>query len=805
MLQDSSTSSSSESASIAVSRFNISILGGFQQASTGNVIILKGVGSAPSVLTTEGNVVFNGRGVSTRFAIMKDLAYDLIIGLPELESLGILKPVRRVVNALPAQPDVMVDTVGVQSDKLVVVQQRLSHIGDQNMIEEVTAAIVQTKDVLLTGGVGSYQGPPVHIVLTDTSPVVQKSRPLNNLMKNVLRVQLDKLLANGAIEPSRSAYSSPVHLVRKKDSDKYRLTIDYRLLNRKVKPDSYPLPHMQHLLMSTAGKRYYSVVDLEAGFHNLKLADSAKELTAFVTPFGLYQFNVLPFGFRNAPAEFQRVTDHVLSVFNTDNVNGYIDDIVIGTNSLSEHVLLLKQVLQRLETVGLRINVDKLQLIQPEITFLGHIVNRVGVAPDPSRYTALKALRRPQSKDELRSFLGSVNFCCRFIPNFSLTAAPLNRLLKKNVAYEWTETESAAYEALLLGLQNAITLNTPTDDGDYFVFADACENGCGGAVVQLTDGVPGVLAVYSKAFTDAEKNWPTREQEAFAIKFVMEKASDLLAGHSVVVLTDHQSLKWIRESANARVQRWLSFLADKDVKIVHLSGVDNFLADWLSRCVKDADADMEKTMEKIMVPVYPVTLENLAIPSMHDLMNLEVPEDELKDLIQDDKGIYVHYKTNAVYVPVQFRDVFILWHHALGVGGHRGINATVQRLRKYVYWRNMHESVRTYISGCLLCKRNSTLCRSEISEVMERKVPFAVVSMDAFFHRIHGIQHCVIVAIDHCTRFMVTQVVDQETGVTYVGLLKLLWVPYFGAPQAVLVDNKVGNDFVSYVTGVLGA
>ena len=547
------------------------------------------------------------------------------------------------------------------------------------------------------------------------------------------------------------------------------------------------------------------MVDLEAGFHNLKLSDSAKELTAFVTPFGLFQFNVLPFGFRNAPAEFQRVTDFVLSVFDSDCVNGYIDDIIIGTNSLDEHVLLLKQVLQRLASVGLKINVDKLQLLQQEISFLGHIVNRIGVAPDPSRYTALKSLHHPASKDELRSFLGSVNFCCRFIPNYSLIAAPLNKLLKKNVAYEWTETETAAYEALMKGLESAITLNTPTDTGDYFVFADACENGCGGAVVQLTDGVPGVLAVYSKAFTASEKNWPTREQEAFAIKFVMEKASELLAGHPVVVFTDHQSLKWIRESANARVQRWLSFLCDKDIKIVHLNGVDNFLADWLSRCVTDSDIEMEKTMEKIMVPVYPVTLDNLVMPNLQDLMGIEIPDAEKKDLKQDEKGIYVHYKSNAVYVPQQFRDVFILWHHALGVGGHRGINATVQRLRKYVYWRNMHESVRMYISGCLLSKRNSTLQRSSMSEVMGRKVPFSVVSMDAFFHRIDNIEYCVIVAIDHCTRFVVTQVVERETGANYVTLLKLFWVPYFGAPKAVLVDNKVGHEFVSYVTNGLGA
>src|SRR5215469_2954036 len=255
------------------------------------------------------------------------------------------------------------------------------------------------------------------------------------------------MLQQGIIEKSHSPWASPVVLVRKKNG-KLRFCVDYRPLNKATKRDEYPLPRIDDMLDSLGGAAWFTSLDLASGYWQVEMNPNDREKTAFVTQFGTYQFTVMPFGLCNAPATFQRLMDEVLHDILWKFVVVYLDDLNIYLKTFEEHLQHLRIVFERLQKAGLRLNPEKCKFVTEELSFLGHLISKDGIRTDPDKIEKVKHFPRPQTVTQLRGFLGLASYYRRFIQNFSKIANPLNRMLKKNIPYEWKQEQQDAFKYL---------------------------------------------------------------------------------------------------------------------------------------------------------------------------------------------------------------------------------------------------------------------------------------------------------------------------------------------------------------------
>jgi hypothetical protein len=224
-----------------------------------------------------------------------------------------------------------------------------------------------------------------HTIYTgDAAPIYQRAYRCNHKNQAFLTNEIAKMEKQGLITKSKSPWASPVVIVNKKGCEK-RLCVDYRKLNALTRKDAYPIPRIDDLLESFRMASWFMTLDLASGYWQVMMADSDKEKTAFNTPFGLYQFNVMPFGLCNAPRTFQRLMNHVLQDFLEKFVAVYLDDIIIYSRTFEQHIDHVGQVFQALREAHLKIKLKKCYFAMPNISFLGHIVGREGLQPDPAK------------------------------------------------------------------------------------------------------------------------------------------------------------------------------------------------------------------------------------------------------------------------------------------------------------------------------------------------------------------------------------------------------------------------------------
>ena len=266
------------------------------------------------------------------------------------------------------------------------------------------------------------------ISLTSSNPIRTKQYPLPFAMQEVVCDEVRNMLDMGIIEPSVSPYSSPVVLIKKKDGT-VRFCIDFRAINKVTVFDAETIPNADEIFVKLAGCKYISKFDLCKGYWQLPLAEQAKEITAFQTPLGLFQFSVMPFGLTNASASFSRIMRVLLRGMH--NVDNFIDDIIIFTRSFPEHVQAVRELLIRLRNAKLAAKPSKCFIAYKSLECLGHMVGNEQLRPVDEKVEAIRKFERPDTKKQVKSFLGLVVFYRRFIPNFSAIASPLTDLTRK--------------------------------------------------------------------------------------------------------------------------------------------------------------------------------------------------------------------------------------------------------------------------------------------------------------------------------------------------------------------------------------
>ncbi|KAJ1151607.1 hypothetical protein NDU88_004387 [Pleurodeles waltl] len=334
-----------------------------------------------------------------------------------------------------------------------------------------------------------------------------------------LKEYLDQYLANGFIRPSESPVSSPLFFIPKKDGS-LRTCIDYRALNQVTIKNRYPLPLVSVLLDQVKNARIYTKLDLRGAYHLIRVASGDEWKTAFRTRDGLFEYQVMPYGLCNAPAAFQHFVNDILQELLDRIAVVYIDDILIFSDNLQEHIFHVRSILTRLQENHLYVKLEKCAFHVEQVDFLGFILSPEGVGMDPAKIKTVQHWPFPCNVKEIQSFLGFANFYRRFISNFSQTVTPITRLLKKGVKFEWTKEAENAFNFLKNSFVSAPILLHPNPDEPYYVEADASDVAIGGILSQRhkDTGQLHPVAYFSRKLTPPEINFSIADKELLAVK-----------------------------------------------------------------------------------------------------------------------------------------------------------------------------------------------------------------------------------------------------------------------------------------------
>jgi len=437
--------------------------------------------------------------------------------------------------------------------------------------------------------------PPVkhsaqHHLITKGQPVCHRFRRLDGDKLRDAKQIFAEWERSGIVRRSSSNWSSPLHMVRKKDGS-WRACGDFRRLNLATEADKYPVPNLADCMTRVTGARVFSTLDLRNGYLQVPLHPSAVKKTAVITPFGLYEFLRMPFGLKNAGMSFQRLMDQVLQ--GLDFVVVYIDDILVASTTMEQHIEHLESVFTKLEEFGLVLNLEKCCFAKSTVDFLGHRLSAAGCSPLPSKVSAILDHPRPTTVKELQQFLGLANFYRKFIPAAAAVLAPLTNALRGSPAggkiLDWSAEMESSFVTAKSSLASSATLAHPHSAAALSLVADASATHVGAALQQLRPGSSDwePLGFFSKKLDKAQSVYSAFDRELFAAYSAIRHFRSQLEGRRFQLWTDHKPLTFAlsrcTDAWSPRQQRQLSFIAEFTADIRHVAGSKNVVADALSR------------------------------------------------------------------------------------------------------------------------------------------------------------------------------------------------------------------------------
>ncbi|WZZ44623.1 hypothetical protein YC2023_040882 [Brassica napus] len=432
---------------------------------------------------------------------------------------------------------------------------------------------------------------------------IEHQRRLNPNLKDVVKKEILKLLDAGIIyHISDSTWISPVHVVPKKggitvvrnEKDEliptrtitgHRMCIDYRKLNSASRKDHFPLPFIDQMLERLTNHPYYCFLDGYSRFFQIPIHPNDQEKTTFTCPYDTFAYRRMPFGLCNAPATFQRAMMSIFSDLIEEVVEVCMDDFSVYGSSFASCLSNLCRVLQRCEETNLVLNWEKCHFMVKEGIVLGHKISEKGIEVDQAKIDVMMGLQPPTSVTGIISFLGHAGFYRRFTKDFSKVAQPLTRLLCKEIEFCFSQECLEAFNKLKNDLVCAPIVQPHDWDLPFEIMCDASDYAVGEVLGQMKGNKSHVIYYASRTLDEAQVNYTSTEKELLAVVFAFEKFRSYLVGSKVVVYTDHAALRHLlaKKEAKPRLLRWILLLQEFDLEIKDRPGVENGVADHLSR------------------------------------------------------------------------------------------------------------------------------------------------------------------------------------------------------------------------------
>ena len=414
----------------------------------------------------------------------------------------------------------------------------------------------------------------------DSDPVSQKPYPVAMKHYNWVKEEIDKLLAAGVIRNSHSSWSAPIIIVPKRDGGKH-LVIDYRALNKVTRKFIWPMPKVEDIFSQLNRARYFSTMDLRAGYHHIGLTTDLIPKTAFTSPFGKYEYVKVPFRLAQAPAYFQELMTGVLK--DLPFAMAYLHDIIIYSSTPEEHLQHIKTVFEKLRHAKLSMKLSKCYFFAKEIQYLGQILGVEGIKPVPAKTEAIKAMHPPVNLKQVCAFLRLVGYYRKFIKNFAKIAKLLTILSRMDIKFEWKETHYCTFMKLKDAIIQAPILRYLDTTKPYIVYTDASDDTCRAQLSQIHNETEFLVAFLLHTFTDTQRRWSTPEQEAYGIYFAIKKWNYYLQGADIIVRNDHKPLaRFLNgKNENTKINRWGLELTSYNITFKWISGAKNKAADCL--------------------------------------------------------------------------------------------------------------------------------------------------------------------------------------------------------------------------------
>ena len=566
----------------------------------------------------------------------------------------------------------------------------------------------------------------------DATPKFFKPRSVPFAIKDAVGQELDRLEQQGIIEKvDHSEWAAPIVVVPKKDGQ-FRICGDYKVtINQSLEVDQYPLPKPEELFATLANGKQFSKLDLSQAYLQLQLDESSTKYVTVNTHQGLYRYKRLPFGIASAPAIFRKLMDTTLQ--GLPGVICYIDDILVTGSNEEDHLRNLGEVFKRLSDHGFKLKKGKCQFLANSVEYLGHQIDHEGIRAVPSKVDAITNAPPPTNVQELRSFLGLLNYYGKFIKNLSSILHPLNALLQASQKWNWSEECSVAFKKAKEELTSSKVLTHFNPALPINMAADASAYGIGAVISHVfPDGSEKPIAFASRTLTTIEKNYAQLEKEALSLIFGVKKFHQYLYGRKFNLITDHKPLtailgpkKGIPSLAAARLQRWAILLSAYDYEIVFKPTLTHSNADGLSRLPLPMTEATKEAPEEVsvfnvsQVHALPVTFQQVQTATRRDPLLSKVSHyvkngwpdqisDELKPYKNREQEIGIESGCLMwgirVIVPKSLQEKVLESLHE----NHPGITRMKAVARSYLWWSGLDAEIEEKAKSCLQCQETKS-------------------------------------------------------------------------------------------------
>ena len=674
----------------------------------------------------------------------------------------------------------------------------------------VDSDVLQQYDVF--DGLGCLEGEHHIHVKPDAQPIVHPPRRVPVALRDKVKTELERMERLGVIvkQEEPTPWVNSMVVVAKKNSDKVRICLDPKHLNDAIQRAHYPMKTVEEVVAKMPGAQFFSTLDANCGYWQLKLDEQSSMLCTFNTPYGRYRYTRMPFGVNAAPEIFQRTMNQILE--GLDGVEVIMDDILVWGVTEEEHDQRLELVLQRVEQKNLKLNTSICRFKVNNVTYIGHVLSAEGVRPDPRKVEAVRGMKIPTNKTELQRFLGTVNYLGKFIPNLATETAPLRILLAKDIVWHWQPEQNRAFDRLKLLVTQAPVLQYFDVNKPVVVSADASKDGVGAVLLQ--EDMP--VAYASRALTQTQCRYAQIEKELYAVTFACDKFHQYLFGREFQVETDHKPLESIVTKPLAetpsRLQRMLLKLQKYQMTVHYKPGKDLVIADTLSRSYLPHvgnDSNLDNELPICMVtclPMSPTRISELqsatkndeVLQKLGDAIHSGWPENrslvpqelvpfwDYRDVLVSEDGLI--FKGNRVVIPARLRSFMLSKIHE----SHQGIEKSKRLARDIMFWPGMSQQIADVVSRCPTC---STFKRKNQKEPMighEIPIrPWQKIGTDLFEIGNDNF----IVLVDYFSNFIEVKKLSTTKSAAIITYCKEQFARY-GIPDEIVSDN--GPQYTSF-------